>query len=635
MDVIYNLVHIKKFSELTYQEQLMVIHEGRPTPELSVEYMSATSGIIYKKQFDSEVYSRNSWICGCNRKDAFFCFPCVLFANDESVKLWSKIGFKQLICLDGTITQHENYKSHISNKLQLDLFGKVNVQAQLCSTYWSGIKKYNEEVTRNRYTLSKIIDCIKTCEAFDLALQGYDNSNSSAFHGLINFSEELDNALKDHLKNAAFLTGASDSIRNSILDSILDVCHEEIIREINEASFLALITDKTTNVSASFHIATIFRYVTKDGDPVERFWNFLLLTKWDSDTLCESISTSISQVLENHTTELVAQSHNSATLMARECGIQTQIKQKYTSTYSVHYYAHNFSDIIRTACSVNPQVRVFFGDIKKIVEFFNNSPHLPRLQKTVEKNMPRCAPAQLNFNINPNNVYEYRESIIECLEIFKGRSNPQSSKLTCDIQHILQDSNFTFWLTFFNYVMPHVEFLDDQIQRKIMDPVEIQKSICKFEQYMNFVRYKDGVIKQVSGVLTIPSERKRKDSNGTEPDQYEECLEICDIIINNIKERYTFINHFVAESLLFAEMFPRYDIRFPDNKLTCTCSSYTMLNKERLKTELSVLYSRDEYKKWKGIIPFLKFIISNDLEETLVETTKLLQILLTTPVRTG
>lgn len=57
---------------------------------------------------------------------------------------------------------------------------------------------------------------------------------------------------------------------------MLEVCHEEILREINETPFLAVMADETTEVSAKIQMVTIFRYVTKDGDPVERFWKFLL-----------------------------------------------------------------------------------------------------------------------------------------------------------------------------------------------------------------------------------------------------------------------------------------------------------------------------------------------------------------------
>ena len=65
-----------------------------------------------------------------------------------------------------------------------------------------GIELHNEKVSNNRYILNVIINCVRFCGAFELALRGHDESetslNSGIFWGLVNFSAELDNALKSH-----------------------------------------------------------------------------------------------------------------------------------------------------------------------------------------------------------------------------------------------------------------------------------------------------------------------------------------------------------------------------------------------------------------------------------------------------
>jgi hypothetical protein len=47
---------------------------------------------------------------------------------------------------------------------------KVNVVTQFSEACRSSTNKHNGEVTRNRHTLSKILDCIKFCGKFALAL---------------------------------------------------------------------------------------------------------------------------------------------------------------------------------------------------------------------------------------------------------------------------------------------------------------------------------------------------------------------------------------------------------------------------------------------------------------------------------
>lgn len=70
--------------------------------------------------------------------------------------------------------------------------GKQDIRQQLSNAFRLSIQKHNETVTNNRYILSKIIDCIKFCGAFELALRGHneksDSENPGIFRGLINFS---------------------------------------------------------------------------------------------------------------------------------------------------------------------------------------------------------------------------------------------------------------------------------------------------------------------------------------------------------------------------------------------------------------------------------------------------------------
>ena len=110
---------------------------------------------------------------------------------------------------------------------------------------------------------------------------------------------------------------------------------------------------------------------------------------------------------------------------------------------------------------------------------------------------------------------------------------------------------------------------------------------------------------------------------------------MCGIIINNLKERFAFQGHLVAASLVCSEKFVEYHDKFPENELDLTCSAYSILNKQRLRTELCALYSNSECRALRGAVPFLKFIVSNNLSETMAETKKLLQILVTTPMTTA
>ncbi|CAH2016296.1 unnamed protein product [Acanthoscelides obtectus] len=79
----------------------------------------------------------------------------------------------------------------------------------------------------------------------------------------VNFSAELDTTLSEHIKNASIFKGTSKEIQNNLQDCILEAGHEEIIKQINRASYLAIIADETTDISGKTQLGTIFRYLQK------------------------------------------------------------------------------------------------------------------------------------------------------------------------------------------------------------------------------------------------------------------------------------------------------------------------------------------------------------------------------------
>jgi hypothetical protein len=63
--------------------------------------------------------------------------------------------------------------------------------------------------------------------------------------------------------------------------------------------------------------------------------------------------------------------------------------------------------------------------------------------------------------------------------------------------------------------------------------------------------------------------------------------------------------------------------------------SYPILNKNRLRKELSVLYERLDIRNVDEAIPLLQLICCNHLQDTFSETTTLLRIIVTIPMTTA
>jgi hypothetical protein len=629
------------FSELSVEEKLKIKENGRPLPDMKIQFQGNSRGKQYVRKFHREIYSRNRWICGCKIKNSFFCFPCILFGGDSK---WTKSGVNDLVHLTDRIKTHDNSKQHILNEMHLALLGTTNIQAQLDSAFWLDMQRHNAHVTKNRHILSKIIDCIKFCGAFELALHGHDSKNPGVFLGLINFASEIDKTLQGHLQSDTVFKSTSKDIQNDLLNCMLDVYYEEIKKEIASAPFVAVMADETTDVSSKFQMSIVLRYV-KNANPVERFWGFLCPSDPDAQALTDGILSVIDPLIDHNFDKLVAQSYDGAAAVgAKDKKIQANIKAKYPNAHFVHCYAHQLDVIMAQASSQCNQVRLFFSNIQDVPDFFSNSPErVALLDAIVGGKIARSVPTWWDFESRVVNVvFEYREELIECMEaIEEGKlgTNIILINQAMSIKRMLQDGRFIFWLTFFQYIMPHVDVLFEELQKRKVDPVELKNAVECFTASMNKIKetkiseVKEEVEEGVSLELEdqIPKRRRTEAEHGN---NRAAALEVCDVIIDVAKERFAFSGHLVAASLFFSEKFSEYNMDFPERELTTAVAAYSMLDKQRLKTELSVIYMREEYKSITGATSLLNFLISNSLEDALREVKKLLEIIVTVPMIT-
>ena len=111
--------------------------------------------------------------------------------------------------------------------------------------------------------------------------------------------------------------------------------------------------------------------------------------------------------------------------------------------------------------------------------------------------------------------------------------------------------------------------------------------------------------------------------------------EVCDIIVNQAKIRFSFTTHYSAVLLFDAEKFQEYEQHFPVKLLEDTVNVYTMLEKNHLQTELEIIYRRPDFRNMGGSISLLQFVIENNLQNVFSETYKPMLIVTTIPMTTA
>ncbi|KAJ4429143.1 hypothetical protein ANN_26144 [Periplaneta americana] len=111
--------------------------------------------------------------------------------------------------------------------------------------------------------------------------------------------------------------------------------------------------------------------------------------------------------------------------------------------------------------------------------------------------------------------------------------------------------------------------------------------------------------------------------------------EVCNLIITQANTPFQFLDHLILSSLPCQEKFECYKRSFPENDLNVCVKLFSMLDKDKVKTELTVLYQRQEFRNISDAVKLLQFLLSENLQASFSEVVKLLRIAITIPMTTS
>ena len=195
--------------------------------------------------------------------------------------------------LSENVKKRESSKTHMDSCLRFSAFGKVNIATQLDERYRLAVRRHNDEVSKNRHIVARLIDCVKFCGVFELALRGKDESegsnNPGVFRGLVDLVASLDEAFQEHLKTATVFKGISKAVQNELLESMLAVIRGHVTEEVKSAKFVAIQADETTDVSTQTQLVLVLRYIDSNHAIQERFFEVLPVMDATSESIASML----------------------------------------------------------------------------------------------------------------------------------------------------------------------------------------------------------------------------------------------------------------------------------------------------------------------------------------------------------
>ncbi|KAA8592104.1 hypothetical protein FQN60_017559 [Etheostoma spectabile] len=203
-------------------------------------------------------------------------------------------------------------------------------------------------------------------------------------------------------------------------------------------------------------------------------------------------------------------------------------------------------------------------------------------------------------------VYKNQDDLIECFEVIRTGSlssfDQPSVREASGYVRMLHDEDFIIFLLLFHKIMPHVYILYQKLQKKDIDAVFIKRALDSFTSSVQAIRtLPNSSCKQQRATRPRTALREEENQRVSE--------EVCDTILAHTKAIFSFTGHLA---------------------LNATVKANPMLNKAKLKTELSLIYENPEFKGCYGAL--YQVLMSCNLQETFSETVTLLNILINSPM---
>ncbi|XP_061403240.1 zinc finger MYM-type protein 1-like [Lethenteron reissneri] len=392
---------------------------------------------------------------------------------------------------------------------------------------------------------------------------------------------------------------------------MLSVTREEIIKEVQTSSFLSIQADETTDIATQSQLVLVLRYIDDKNNVQERFFEFIPLQSATAESIATALKERLASILpKDQKSKLICQAYDGASVMrGATAGVQRKIQDVYPNAHYIRCYAHQLNLIMQQATSHISKTRIFFSNIGGFASFFSKSPKRTCfLDKVVAHRLPRSSNIRWNFHSRAiNTVFEHREDLIHCFESIQdsGDFDPNTVREAGALAMLLEDEDFKFFLELYHHTMPHVDFLYAKLQKKNIDSVHIKVSIQQFQQEIQKIRNSlHSIGEQSSG--SRPTKRRRA-------------------LSSEDRERIA------AEG----DRFDEYKDTFPEDALSSTMKAYPMLSGSKLKTELSLIYSKEEFRACRGAVDLFQLFMENNLEEVFSETVTLLKVIITTPMTTA
>lgn len=340
---------------------------------------------FYRKLKNNENILR-TWLCYSPKKEALYCFCCLLFAKpgESKSKFVSESGLKRYWELSRLVPKHENGPVH---RRAQDAWKELAIRTRLQATIDAETQsQIRTEEHSWREILKRILDVILYLAKQNLAFRGHDESESSSNRGnfleLIKLLARYDPVLREHVvrmdsgsKQVSYL---SPGIQNEFIGLVGTHVRTTIIEKVKAAKYFSIIFDSTPDTAHIDQTSQVLRYVSIEGKSVTVNESFIEFVETKGKT-AEDIYNLILKKLEDDGLNIMdcrGQGYDNAAVMkGKHTGVQKRILELNPKATYIACSNHSLNLAGVHASKAQANCDTFFGTIDRLYAFFAGSTH--------------------------------------------------------------------------------------------------------------------------------------------------------------------------------------------------------------------------------------------------------------------
>ncbi|XP_055910467.1 zinc finger MYM-type protein 1-like [Eupeodes corollae] len=435
---------------------------------------------------------KREWLMYSPSTGKVFCFPCVLFGEEQSGSQF-KTGFSDWKNATDRMQAHENNSKH--QECVHTLISRRRIHGRIDTSLEISINKEREYWTQ---ILQRLVSVIKFVSSRGLPFRGDDeilgSQHNGNYLGILELLAEYDPFLSAHLaKYGNKGKGRPSYLSSTICEELIEILGnrvlEFIVNEIIEAKYFSISVDSTPDISHTDQLTVVLRYVKSNGEVAERFLAFIPMASHKGEELAEAILKFLNKYHINIKNARGQSYDNASNMSGCYNGLQAHIKKINPLAHYVPCAAHSLNLVGVRAAECCIGAISFFGFVQTLYNFFSASTHRwGIMQNNIENGLVLkkvsftrwCARADATKALSKG-FLDFQKALQSIIED-KTQTTQTIHEARCLIKEFEKKENVIMTL-FWNAILDRINAVSKSLQHPAIElttAVDLLKSLLHF-----------------------------------------------------------------------------------------------------------------------------------------------------------